>query len=107
MPHYESFNLTKDDPLFTGMHKQPLKNKAPRSARRARKPLQENWIKGPGRGIWLKCTYAKCSYEWQYFGGHRWAECPICHSITKVAIAKRNFLIQNKEDMRLQRASRG
>ena len=67
----------------------------PRSARRARKPLQENWIKAPGQGIWIKCTYDKCSFEWQYFGGHQWAECPICHSSMKVSIAKKNF-IHNK-----------
>jgi hypothetical protein len=67
----------------------------PRSARRARKPLQENWIKAPGQSIWIKCTYDKCSFEWQYFGGHKWAECPICHSSMKVSIAKRNF-VQNK-----------
>ena len=82
---------------YFGLHNgQPLKNKPPRSARRARKPLQENWIKGPGRGIWLKCTYTKCSFEWQYFGRRQWAECPICHSTMKVAVAKRNFLVQNK-----------
>ena len=91
---------------YTGVNKPPLKNKAPRSARRARKPLQENWIKGPGRGIWLKCTYAKCSFEWQYFGGHQWAECPVCHSMMKVAVAKRNFLIQNKDDVRPRRESK-
>lgn len=70
--------------------------RAPRSARRARKPLQEDWIKGPRRGIWLKCTYSKCSFEWQYFGGHKWAECPICHSGMKVSLAKKNFM-ENKE----------
>ena len=63
----------------------------PRSARRARKPLQDNWIKVPREGIWIECTYPKCSYEWQYFGGHNWAECPICHSSMKVSIARKNF----------------
>jgi hypothetical protein len=72
-----------------------LSNKTvPRSARRARKPLQENWIKGPGQGDWVECTYEKCSFQWQYFGRHRWAECPVCHSVIKVAVAKRKFTIQ-------------
>jgi hypothetical protein len=70
----------------------------PRSARRSRKPLQDDWIKGPGRGIWLRCTYGKCSFEWQYFGRHKWAECPICHSVMRVAAAKRNFIDRNKAD---------
>jgi hypothetical protein len=79
-----------------------LSNKiVPRSARRVRKPLQDDWIKGPGQGVWLKCTYAKCSFQWQYFGRHRWAECPICHSVIKVAAAKRNFMIQNKPNPRI------
>ena len=68
----------------------------PRSARRSRKPLQDHWIKGPGRGIWLRCTYEKCSFEWQYFGRHKWAECPICHSVMRVAGAKRNYIDRNK-----------
>jgi|GEM_PF-2145491 len=59
-----------------------------RAARRARKPTQDNWIKAP-RGKWLKCSYAKCGFEWQYFGGHHWAECPACHCVTKVAVARR------------------
>ena len=71
-------------------------NRSPRSARRARKPLRENWIKGPGQARWIRCTYAKCSFEWRYFGNRRWAECPICHSVMKIAVAKRNFLNQNK-----------
>jgi hypothetical protein len=56
--------------------------------------------------MWLKCTYAKCSFEWQYFGGHQWAECPVCHSMMKVAVAKRDFLIQNKDDVRPRRESK-
>jgi hypothetical protein len=68
----------------------------PRSARRSRKPLQDDWIKGPGRGVWITCTYIKCSFQWQYFGRRRWAECPICHSVVRVAAAKRNFRIQNE-----------
>jgi hypothetical protein len=52
--------------------------------------MQENWQKAP-RGRWLKCTYARCGYEWMYFGGHNWAECPACHTIMKVAVAQRNF----------------
>jgi hypothetical protein len=67
-----------------------------RSARRARKPLQEDWIKAPGRGVWVKCTYIKCSFQWQYFGRRKWAECPICHTVMKVAAAKRNFTSQSK-----------
>jgi hypothetical protein len=62
----------------------------PRAARRARKPMQDNWQKAP-RGKWLKCTYAKCGNEWMYFGGHHWAECPACHTIIKVAVAQRNY----------------
>jgi hypothetical protein len=77
-------------------------NRAPRSARRARKPLRENWIKGPGQATWIRCTYAKCSFEWRYFGKRRWAECPICHSVMKIAVAKRNFLNQNKARLRSQ-----
>jgi hypothetical protein len=68
------------------------KSIVPRSARRVRKPLQDDWIKGPGQGVWLKCSYTKCSFQWQYFGRHKWAECPICHSVIKVAAAKRNFM---------------
>ncbi len=64
----------------------------PRSARRSRKPLQENWIRGPGRGTTLKCTYVKCSYEWEYFGRRKWAQCPACHSVLKVALAKKNLI---------------
>lgn len=62
----------------------------PRAARRARKPMQEDWTKVP-RGKWLTCTYKRCGYTWQYFGGHNWAECPACHSIMKVAVAQRNY----------------
>ncbi len=62
----------------------------PRSARRARKPLQDNWQKVP-RGKWLKCTYYRCGNEWMYYGGRNWAECPACHTIIKVAIAQRNY----------------
>jgi hypothetical protein len=64
----------------------------PRSARRSRKPLQDNWIKGPGRGRMLKCTYEKCSHDWEYFGRRKWAKCPACHSVIRIAIAKKNFL---------------
>jgi hypothetical protein len=71
-------------------------NIVPRSARRARKPLQEDWMKGPGRGIWVKCTYIKCSFQWQYFGRRKWAECPVCHSVMRVAAAKRNFVNHSK-----------
>ena len=62
----------------------------PRGARRARKPMQDNWVKAP-RGRWLKCTYEKCGYMWQYFGGRNWAECPACHTTNKVAAALRNY----------------
>ena len=62
----------------------------PRAARRARKPMQDNWVKA-SRGKWLKCTYGKCGFEWEYFGGHSWAECPTCHTTSKVAVALRNF----------------
>ncbi len=61
-----------------------------REARRTRKPMQDNWPKAP-RGKWLKCTYEKCGYIWQYFGGRSWAQCPNCHSTIKVAIAQRNY----------------
>lgn len=61
-----------------------------RETRRTRKPMQDNWPKAP-RGKWLKCTYEKCGYIWQYFGGHSWAQCPNCHSTIKVAIAQRNY----------------
>ena len=77
----------------------------PRSARRSRKPLQEDWLKGPGRGIWLRCTYGKCSFDWQYFGRHKWAECPVCHSVMRVAVAKRNFIDHNKANSRATRKS--
>lgn len=63
----------------------------PRTARRSRKPLQDSKLKGHPRGIWVRCGYSNCSYEWQYFGGRRWAECPVCHSTTKVASARRNY----------------
>jgi hypothetical protein len=52
--------------------------------------MQDNWPKAP-RGKWLKCTYEKCGYIWQYFGGRSWARCPNCHSTIKVAIAQRNY----------------
>jgi hypothetical protein len=64
----------------------------PRSARRTRKPLQDSWIKGPGRGIMLKCTYEKCSHEWEYFGRRKWAQCPACHSVIRIALAKKNHI---------------
>lgn len=62
----------------------------PRAARRARKPMQDNWTKVP-KGKWLKCTYGRCGHEWQYFGGHSWAECPLCHTTSKVSVAIRNY----------------
>ena len=65
-------------------------SRKPRSARRARKPMQDNWPKVP-RGRWLKCTYVKCGFDWLYFGGRNWAECPACHSTVKVAVAHRNY----------------
>ncbi len=52
--------------------------------------MQGNWPKIP-RGRWLKCTYGKCGFEWLYFGGRNWAECPACHSTVKVAVAQRNY----------------
>lgn len=67
----------------------------PRSARRVRKPLQANWIKGPGRGAMLRCTYIKCSYEWEYYGRRKWAQCPACHSVVRVASAKKNIVYQH------------
>ena len=70
-----------------------------RSARRARKPLQEDWIKGPGRGMWLECTYIKCSFQWEYFGTRKWAECAICHTVMKVSAAKRNFTSRSKANL--------
>jgi len=78
----------------------------PRSARRSRKPLQEDWLKGPGRGIWLRCTYGKCSFEWQYFGRHKWAECPVCHSVMRVVGGKRNFIDHNKANSGAGRKSK-
>ena|SRR5919199_1666796 len=81
---------------YTANKRLPNNNIIPRSARRARKPLQEDWMKGPGRGIWIKCTYIKCLFQWQYFGRHKWAECPVCHSVLRVSAAKRNFINQSK-----------
>jgi hypothetical protein len=68
----------------------------PRSARRSRKPLQENWIRGPGSGSMIKCTYVKCSYEWKYFGRRKWAQCPACHSVVRVALAKKNLVYHQR-----------
>jgi hypothetical protein len=84
----------------SSLHISSLNNKSlpPRSARRTRKPLQEPWVKSPGSGIWLRCTYTKCSHEWRYFGRRQWAECPICHTAMKVAVAKRNFLSENNTE---------
>ncbi len=88
------FNL--DKPIVNSLPYLGSKGK-PRSARRARKPLQDNWPKTPV-GKWLRCTYTKCGFKWQYFGGRNWAECPLCHSTMKVAIAKRNYYtLANKE----------
>jgi anaerobic ribonucleoside-triphosphate reductase len=39
----------------------------------------------------LRCTYMKCSYEWEYFGRRKWAKCPACHSVVRVALAKKNL----------------
>ncbi|HJT47634.1 MAG TPA: hypothetical protein VJ729_05580 [Nitrososphaeraceae archaeon] len=78
----------------------------PRSARRSRKPLREDWLKGPGRGFLLRCTYGKCSFEWQYFGRRKWAECPVCHSVMRVAAAKRNFIDCNKSNAGGRRESK-
>ena len=80
-------------------NKRLTNNIFPCSARRARKPLQEDWIKAPGRGIWIKCTYIKCSFRWQYFGTRKWAECPICHTVMKVSAAKRNFTSRSKANL--------
>ena len=66
-------------------------SRLPRTARRTRKPLQQNWTKYPNKSFWIQCTYNKCNYYWQYAGGKNWAECPICHSISKVSIAKKSF----------------
>lgn len=52
--------------------------------------MQDKWQRAP-RGRWLKCTYTKCGFEWMYFGSRNWAECPVCHTIIKVAIAQRNY----------------
>ncbi|HEX9677959.1 MAG TPA: hypothetical protein VGA14_04250 [Nitrososphaera sp.] len=52
--------------------------------------MQNDWAKVP-KGKWLTCTYDKCGQTWQYFGGHSWAECPVCHTTMKVAIAQRNY----------------
>ncbi len=52
--------------------------------------MQDNWQK-VSRGRWLKCTYVRCGFEWMYFGGRNWAECPACHTIIKVAVALRNY----------------
>lgn len=68
----------------------------PRSARRTRKPLQENWIRGPGRGAMLRCTYAKCSYEWEYYGRRKWAQCPMCHTVVRVALARKNLVYNQR-----------
>lgn len=62
----------------------------PRAARRARKPMQDDWVK-VARGRWLKCIYERCGFEWEYFGGRSWADCPMCHTTVKVAAALRNF----------------
>jgi hypothetical protein len=52
--------------------------------------MQQDWVKAP-IGRWLKCTYGRCGFEWEYFGGRNWAECPVCHTTVKVAVARRNF----------------
>ncbi|MFY9795484.1 MAG: hypothetical protein WB988_21165 [Candidatus Nitrosopolaris sp.] len=53
--------------------------------------MQDNSFKSHPRGIWVRCCYINCSFEWEYFGGRRWAECPKCHSTMKVASGKRNY----------------
>ena len=70
-------------------------NRKPRDARRSRKPLQDNWAK-VARGVVIKCTYARCGYEWEYFGGRNWAECPSCRTTIKVAAGRRNYLTSSK-----------
>lgn len=74
-------------------------SRLPREARRTRKPLQENWNKHPQKSLWIQCTYQKCNYYWQYAGGKNWAECPICHSISKVSLARKIFKFSSSNDL--------
>ena len=67
-------------------------SRLPREARRTRKPKQPNWIKYPNKkSYWIQCTYDKCSHCWQYSGGKNWAECPICHTCSKVSTARKYY----------------
>jgi hypothetical protein len=94
--YYDNHNIFNQENLITNCLPYLRSNGKPRSARRVRKPLQDNWHKTP-IGKWLRCTYKKCGFEWQYFGGRNWAECPACHTTMKVAIAKRNYRLADKE----------
>ena len=82
---------------MVGVVKTMKLSRLPREARRTRKPLQENWLKGPKKTFWIQCMYQKCNYYWRYSGGKNWAECPICHSISKVSIARKCFKYNNPE----------
>ena len=66
-------------------------SRLPREARRTRKPKQPNWIKYPNKSFWIQCTYNKCNHCWQYSGGKNWAECPICHTCSKVSTARKSY----------------
>ncbi|HXT84623.1 MAG TPA: hypothetical protein VN704_09905 [Verrucomicrobiae bacterium] len=68
-------------------------SRLPREARRTRKPKQPNWVKYPNKSCWIQCTYYKCGHCWKYSGGKNWAECPVCHTSSKVATAKKSFVI--------------
>ncbi|HZH39065.1 MAG TPA: hypothetical protein VEX17_03275 [Bacillales bacterium] len=66
-------------------------SRLPREARRTRKPKQPNWIRNPKKSYWIQCTYLKCNHRWQYSGGKNWAECPICHTSSKVSVARKYY----------------
>ncbi|MBA3978485.1 MAG: hypothetical protein H0X50_09900 [Nitrosopumilus sp.] len=66
-------------------------SRLPREARRTRKPKQPNWVRNPKKSYWIQCTYIKCSHCWQYSGGKNWAECPICHTSSKVSAARKSY----------------
>ncbi len=68
-------------------------SRLPREARRTRKPKQPNWVKYPKKSFWIQCTYHKCNHCWQYSGGKNWAECPICHSSSKVSVARKSYTL--------------
>jgi len=94
---YNDHNIFNPNKLIGNCYLPYLGSKGkPRAARRARKPLRDNWPKTP-IGKWLRCTYRKCGFEWQYFGGHNWAQCPACHSTMKVAAARRNYKLADKD----------